>query len=173
MKKFFVFFLLFMPVVSMAASSVRMLGNNTAVSAAATSGTKITPVRSATTPNNSSAPRAGTLRSKSVTSGVATNNTSNSRFPVIKPVSSYTSVNVPQPQTISATANVNTDAIVNAVMQNIELQYYNKNDVYNTEEFKQAVQSVDNPRIDAVRVGTAPVRTGNLPDDYVEIWIER
>lgn len=182
MKKYFVLVLMFLPMVSFGASSVRMLGGSkAAASTVSNSGTKVTPVRAATTTASASAPRVGTLRAKSKTSGVITTggNSSNSRFPSITPIQSYNSVVTPQqnnqviPAPTTATVDFDKGALVKEIMDNVDAGYYNKANVYDNDEFRDAVKAVDDPRIDAVRVGTAPVRTGTLPDDYVEIWIER
>ncbi len=186
MKKFgLLLLLLFVPVVSFGAPSIRMLGNKTAMTTTAASGSKITPVK-ATVSNeaSNSTARLGSLRAKSKTNNLTTNNSlKGSRFPVITPASSYNSVAAPQISggtyggTASVPANVDVAAIVDAVTQNIANDYYNKTEVYNTNEFKEAVRAeipeeTDDPRIDAIRIGSRPSHSAELDPNYVYIWIE-
>jgi hypothetical protein len=132
--------------------------------------------------------RIGSLHTKPK-SGVLTSSgsvSSSSRFPVIQPVHSYSSVSAPQTTGPSyAPANVDVAAIVDAVTQNIQNNYYDRNEVYNNNEFVTAVQEVmedfEDPRIDAVRVRTAAQGSPkpywdnkglSLPSDYIYIWVE-
>lgn len=181
MKKYGILLLLFVPMVSFGAPSVRMLGNNKpALTAAAASGARITPTK--TTESSVNTSRIGSLRAKTKTSGLTATGSlgTGSRFPVITAASSYNSVAAPKtdvaPAVAPAQGNVDTAAIVDAVTQNIENNYYTKSEVYNTDEFKEAVRAeipeTDDPRIDAVRIGSRPVHSAQLPSDYVYIWIE-
>ncbi len=173
MKKCLILFWVFVPVVSFGAPSVRMLGNQPALSAAINAGAKVTPVKSSGESTNTlSNARVGSLNSKvkpsSLTSSGAVS--SSSRFPVIQPAYSYNTVATPQTGGASQTggyssgpaqmpANVDVAAIIDAVTHNIENNYYNVNEVYNNSEFVTAVRDVvngvDDPRIDAIRVRTA------------------
>lgn len=181
MKKYGILLLLFVPIVSFGAPSVRMLGNNKpALTAAAASGAKITPTK--TTESSVNTSRVGSLHAKTKTSSLVTTGSlgTESRFPVIKPAGIYNSVVSPKPDnapTVAPTpSGVDVAAIVDAVTQNIENNYYTKTEVYNTDEFKEAVRAeipeTDDPRIDAVRIGSKPVHSAQLPSDYVYIWIE-
>ena len=174
MKKVLIFALVLFPAFAFGAPSVRMLGNNNIAKVAANSGTKITPTKSDTNSGAVSAARLGTLKAKTKTTGVTgaiTN--SNTRFPIITAAQPYSSVTRPKTDTTTApSAGVDTDAIIYAVTQNIEKNYYNKDEVYNNNNFIQAVKDVDDPRIDAIKVGAKPVHSAQLPSDYVYIWIE-
>lgn len=191
MKKYVVFLLLFLPMVSFGAPSVRMLGNQPALSAAISSGSKVTPVKSSAENAAASTARIGTLSAKAKTSNLSSANSikSSSRFPVIQPAYSYNSVSTPQTGGSSggsyAPSHVNVDEIVSAVTQNIDGRYYTKAEVYNNSDFVEAVQDVvedvDDPRIDAIRVRTAAQGSPrsywesqglSLPSGYVYMWVE-
>ena len=198
MKKYFVLLLIFAPMLSFGAPSVRMLGNQPALSAAINSGVKITPVKSSGENVGAvSGARVGSLNAKTKSSNLNSVSTvsSSSRFPVIQPAYSYNSVVAPQTGGSSSgpaqmPANVDVAAIVDAVTQNIENNYYNVNEVYNNNEFvtavKDVVEDIDDPRIDAIRVRTAQQgspssywgnkinqgKAKNLPSDYIYMWIE-
>ena len=174
MKKVLIFALVLFPAFAFGAPSVRMLGNNNVAKATTNSGAKITPAKSNATSGAISAARLGTLKTKVKTTGVkgAITN-SNTRFPIITAAQPYSSVKRPKTDTTtSSSAGVDTDAIIYAVTQNIEKNYYNKDEVYNNNNFIQAVKDVDDPRIDAIKVGAKPVHDTKLPSDYVYIWIE-
>ena len=196
MKKYVISLLLFLPMVSFGAPSVRMLGNQPALSAAISSGAKVTPVKAPNeSSSSSSSARIGTLSARSKPSNLSSVKTvsSSSRFPVIQPAFSYNSVSTPQTGGTSGSsgsanvpANVNVAEIVDAVTQNIERNYYNTDQVYNNTHFVEAVQNVindntnDDPRFDAIRISDGNPRTYwenkglSLPSDnsYVYIWIE-
>jgi hypothetical protein len=188
MKKILIFAVLLVPSMSFAVPSVRTLGNNSlnTPKLIAGSGNKVTPTKTTQeakqNSNVSTVARLGALRSKTKTSGVNSVTTnSGTRFPTISTATSYSSVATPksgktQDAVPANTTNVDTDAIVNAVMQKVERNYYNKADVYTNTAFEDAVKDtmsdVDDPRIDAIKVGSKPVHTTNLPSDYVYIWIE-
>jgi hypothetical protein len=197
MKKYLVLSLIFVPMVSFGAPSVRMLGNQPALSAAMNSGAKVTPVKSSNENTGvASTARVGSLQAK-VKSGNLTSvgtASSSSRFPVIQPAYSYNTVAAPQTGGSSSPAqvpaNVDVAAIIDAVTQNIENNYYDINHVYNNNEFVTAVQKevedFDDPRVDAIRIRTAQEgspsgyweakinqgKARELPSDYVYIWVE-
>lgn len=169
MKKLLIFSLLVLPMTATAASSVRMLGANAGANTASVQ--KITPTKSiAATNNSSTASRVGTLRATPKTAGAISG--SSSRFPIITTAHTYNSVTTPNTSGTGATS-ASVDAIVDAVTQRIENNYYSKEEVYNTNEFIQAVKDVDDPRIDAIKIGSRPVHSATLPSDYVYIWIEQ
>ena len=183
MKKCLILLLVFAPVVSFGAPSVRMLGNQPALSAAISSGARVTPVKaSGESTGTVSNARIGSLHSKPKASALTSvgSVSSASRFPVIQPAYSYNTVTAPQTGGSSGSAqmpaNVDVAAIIDAVTHNIENNYYDVNEVYNNNEFVTAVQNVmedvDDPRIDAVKIGSRPVHSASLPSDYVYIWIE-
>ena len=170
MKKCLILVLLLLPTVSLAAPSVRVLGSGTGTTASSSTGAKITPAKTAnisktaTLGTNKGAAtagsRVGTLRAvPKVGSGVANTSASGaaSRFPVITPAHSYSSVTKPQ-VTGGTTINVDLD------------NYYNKQEVNN---IINALKEEDDPRIDAIRlVDPSNMHTKDLPDDYVYMWIE-
>jgi len=113
MKKFLIFALLFLPVTSFGASSVRVLGTGATPQGAGTKtsvATKVTPAKTINATKSSSSltsttpSRIGTIRAKtaspagsvSVKSGGTTS--SGSRFPVITPAHSYSTVTSPSQQ---------------------------------------------------------------------------
>ena len=175
MKKFLIFSLLFLPMTVDAASSVRMLGAGSDTKSVAAQ--KITPTKSTAATGAVAVSRAGTLRAAPKVSGsTGTVSGSSSRFPIITTARPYNSVATPSSSGGSATvtpASVDTEAIINAVTQRIENNYYNKEEVYNNNNFIEAVKDVDDPRIDAIKVGSRPVHSAELPSDYVYIWIEQ
>nr|MBQ0091690.1 hypothetical protein [Candidatus Enterousia merdequi] len=173
MKKFLIFIFLLIPGVAFSVPSVRMLGSN--------SGTKITPAKTVTVPsttnnnaNKTKVSRLGSVRLKNVeTSGAIT--ASGTRFPVISTTHYYNSTNTPETTGASSCGckNVDIDAVVDTIVRNVESNYYNKADVYNTDEFVEAVKDIDDPRIDAIRtVRPNEHHSVNLPSDYVYVWIE-
>ena len=173
--------LIFFPVVSFAVPSVRMLGSGTrALTPAAKS--QITPVKSEKKSAETSlaTARVGTLKTKVKSSQTTTQNTTDSRFPVVVSANSYNSVNSPeQGQNTSYTSGGSADvgAIVETVMQNVSYNYYNKTEVYNKEEIDDRL---DDPRFDAIRIvrgrnGSVPSNADyptNLPSNYIYMWIE-
>ena len=184
MKKFIVLALCMIPVATFAASSVRVLGNQSSSTTLAGQGsTKITPTKATASTatvksSGTTTSRIGTLRAKSgnptgAISGATT------RFPVITPSYSYSSVTGEQEvaNVVSTNVDVDTTSIINTVTNNvnntISNQYYNKEQVYNNQEFVNAVQAiVDDPRIDAIRVGSRPSHNKALDRNYVYMWIE-
>lgn len=177
MKKFLVFIFLVIPTLTFAVPSVRVLGNNSTAKAVANTGTKITPAKATGNTNASigtSTSRIGTLRAKAKTTGTSgALINSNTRFPIISAPQSYNSVATPKSDSVIGTVSgADTDAIVNTIVQYVENNYYNKEEIYNNNEFIQAVKDVDDPRIDAIKVGSKPVHKASLPSDYVYIWIE-
>lgn len=172
MKKILFMVLLVLPFTAFGAPSVRMLGNNTPSNTA--SAQKITPTKTSAASNAAATSRIGTLRIAPKASGtVGAISGSNSRFPIITAAHSYNSVATPSKDTtVVIPSNVDTDEIVDTVVQRIENNYYNKSEVYNNNEFINAVKDIDDPRIDAIKVGSKPVHSEPLPSDYVYIWIE-
>lgn len=182
MKKILILALLFVPVMSFGAPAVRMLGGSTKTSSTAavpgTVSSKVTPARVAST-TTATTGRIGAVRAKTnvtATTGAITG--SSSRFPVIAPAKSYGGISTPGTGsgtgTVTPAANVDTDAIVAAVTQN--LNSYITNNYYNKTDFTQAVREVnkDDPRIDAVRRSNPVSAHPNeeLDDDFVYIWVE-
>ena len=113
MKKILLLLLVFFPMVSMAAPSVRVLGKPAATSDVA--GTKITPAKTTGATNANTAARLGSLRTKTGTVASAS-----SRFPVITSAKVYNNVNVPS-KTISTGGGSNQpiisgDVDVNAIL---------------------------------------------------------
>ena len=126
MKTYLVLLLVFLPIVSFGAPSVRMLGNQQALSAAVNSGTKVTPVRSSGESVGAiTNARIGSLNVKPKSGAL----TFSSRFPVIQPAYSYSSVSAPQTTggPAHAPSNVDVSVIVDAVTQDIQNNYYDKN----------------------------------------------
>ena len=188
MKKVLIFTLLFIPTLSFAAPSVRMLGSKAPATTVTQSETKSTSAKS-----SAGLARIGTLRANNkVTTTNATGaiTSSNSRFPVITPAHSYSSVQTPSVTsgggTTTIVSGVDEAAIADAVaalkdeiIQEIADDYYDK------DEFDEAVQAavLDDPRFDAIRLinpANASNRRGqNFPastdsgDGYVYIWIEK
>jgi hypothetical protein len=172
MKKVLVFALLFLPMTSFAASSVRVLGNKTATvgTNASSSGTaaKVVPaktVTSATTNTGTSTSRIGTVRAKpqtvsAQTIGAATKTTSGdsaARFPAITPANSYKIVSKPQAFNTSA----GTGEVGNVNVNN----YYTKTEID---------EKLDDPRFDMIRTEN-PVGKWNkedIPEGYVFMWVE-
>lgn len=176
MKKYVILALLFVPMAGFSAPSVRVLGNNIASTGNNTNvvAKKATPAKttSAAT-NNSAASRVGAVRAKTKTTGTVSTAKSNteSRFPVIAPNHTYSSVVSPKTagNTTVVTPEVDKNAIIEEVTANVSNDYYNKQEVNNiVNELKE-----DDPRIDAIRIGDpAPHHTGSLPENYVYMWIE-
>lgn len=181
MKKYLLLFLLLIPAVSFAASSVRVLGTKSATPASSSStGVKVTPAKvSAASTGNATTSRTGILRAKpktDIVSNTASSGTSSARFPVVvSTLGSYNNANVPKTTGMSFTTGVDTEAIINAVMENVAKDYYNKDQVYDNDMFRVAVRDVDDPRIDAIRTrDPSSLHPGvDLPADYVYMWIER
>ena len=172
MKKLLMISLLVLPMTATAASSVRVLGTNSNTGSVAAQ--KITPTKSVSSIGSNTTPRVGSLRAApKLSSNTGVVPSSSSRFPIISTAHSYNSVTTPTSSGTVVPASVDVDAIVDAVTQRIENNYYSKTEVYNNNEFKQAVQDVDDPRIDAIKVGSRPVHSATLPSDYVYIWIEQ
>ena len=100
MKKYIILALLFVPMVAFGASSVRVLGNKATTPAVkGTTATKAIPAKTAAvaTTGDSSVSRVGAVRAKTKTGTTTASATSNSRFPVITPAHSYSSVASPKP----------------------------------------------------------------------------
>ena len=169
MKKFFVLALLLAPAVSFAAPSVRVLGSGSGTTASSATGAKITPAKTASvsktattnTGRTASGSRIGTVRAvPKVGSGTVSTTASGtaSRFPVITPAHSYSSVTKPQTAGGNTTVNVDLD------------NYYNKEEVNN---IINTLEPKDDPRIDAIRlVDPSDKHTEVLPPDYVYMWVE-
>ena len=114
MKKFLVFALLFLPVASFGASSVRVLGSGAATPAGGTkttttSAAKVTPAKvtaakpaASSNASNATTSRIGTIRVKpkttttTLSSGTTSSTSAGSRFPVITPAQSYKTVGAQQ-----------------------------------------------------------------------------
>lgn len=192
MKKYVAFVLLMLPTMAFAVPSVRMLGGQPALTAAA--GSKITPVKKTTSSSDDSATssaRVGSLRAKSKAVSLISSensNASSSRFPVITPAHSYNSVLAPKtgntPTSAQpSTANVDLMAIIDALTQKIENDYYVKEDVYNKTEvynkdevenlINENIPEIDDARFDAIRTTDPRIERGvDAPDGYVYIWVE-
>ena len=173
MKKYIVLALLLIPVASFGAPSVRVLGNNAGTPAASgATAVKVTPAKTTLkAASDSSAARVGTLRAKSKTSGTVstTGATSTSRFPVITPAHSYSSVTKPQPAATTTTVTPSNIDIDN---------YYTKEEVNN---IVNALNQEEDPRVDMIHMGnqraswmaTHGARVNELENDgYVFMWIE-
>lgn len=175
MKKYVILALLFVPMVAYSAPSVRVLGNKTDSNTVAT--TKAAPAKlSATANNNTSGSRIGTMRAKPATSKTGAG--TDSRFPVALTNPKYQAIEKPKTGVVSVvtTADVDTDEIVNEVMNKVGDNYYNKtyidNNYYNNAQFDDAVRDVDDPRVDAIRIGRPDDHEEDLPSNYVYMWIE-
>lgn len=144
MKKILFLLLILAPAVSMAAPSVRVLGNKPVTSGV--TGTKVTPAKTSGTTNANSSARLGSLRAK--TGAISS---ASSRFPVITSAKVYNNVAIPtvpsnnqsgggstgggsntNPPSVSG--NVDVDAIINAVKTDLRNEFYNKNETYNQNE---------------------------------------
>ena len=188
MKKYILAILFITPFAVSAAPSVRVLGNKNV------GNTQIVPAKTGTVKTTTNA-RVGTLKTKTTSSGPSGVLTSNgSRFPVITPAKSYNIVTQPSGGTTSGgntgtttpsntgscnmctdTINEIVDTVTNKVEGDIVSNYYDKTEVYNNNEFTEAVKDVDDPRIDAIRTrNPAGLHQGaELPDDYIYVWIEQ
>lgn len=151
MKKILLLLLLFVPVVSMAAPSVRVLGKPAVTSDAG--GTKITPAKSTGVTNANTAARLGSLRAK--TGAISS---ASSRFPVITSAKVYNNVNIPTGKTGTVTTGGNTNppagdvdvnAIINAVKSDLRNEYYNRNDTYNRNEIYNRNETYNKEEVDA------------------------
>ena len=173
MKKYIVLALLFVPMVSWGAPSVRVLGSNTATSTAAGSTVRVTPAKNVVSKtSDSTASRVGTLRTKTKANTVSSaGTTTNSRFPVITPAHSYSSVVKPQPTGGGTTTVIQ--------QQDVDLDnYYTKSETYNTNEVDQ---KLDDPRFDMIRISDGdprdnwdPAKVKEREDQgYVFMWIEK
>lgn len=183
MKKCLVVFLLAFPIIAGAAPSVRLLGSKNANDVAAVN-SNITAAKTASASsivksNQTTPVRVGTT-SRAKTSGASGAITSSgSRFPVMTSPKNYTTATDASIPVVSGLSDGVVETIVNSVTQRIEgdivNNYYSKTEVYNNNEFTEAVKSVDDPRIDAVRTrNPAALHSGNaLPSDYIYFWIER
>ena len=110
MKKYLVLALLLAPAVSFAAPSVRVLGSGSGTTASSATGSKITPAKTASVSKTAatnaanagrtaSGSRIGTVRATPKVANTVANTTASgtaSRFPVITPAHSYSSVTKPQ-----------------------------------------------------------------------------
>ena len=169
MKKLLIFALLFVPVASFGASSVRVLGAGTTPVAGTKTTTstaaKVTPSKvtaakpaAASTASNAATSRIGTIRVKpktttgTLTSSSAGTTSAGSRFPVITPAHSYKTVGTQQAQS-SGSGTVQ----------------------------PQPVSIDDDPRFDMIRTykSEADWRAKNndlvnqrIDEDYVFMWVE-
>jgi len=189
MKKLLIFALLFVPVTSFAASSVRVLGSGSSAlpgSGSATKTTSATPARAVSaakvaTPKaataaaakagDGSTSRIGTISAKvkkpvttttTTTTSTGSTASSGSRFPVITPAQSYNTVVKPQANTGTTVVPGDIDlvSIINAVKAEIE----------------------EDPRVDMIHAGNREAywrdKVGNatvnkyLNDGYYFMWIE-
>jgi len=194
MKKLLILFALFIiPAIADAAPSVRMLGNN---SGAGTSGAKITPAKTsqAILSNAANTSRAGTLRMKTgASSGLVA--PSSARFPVITSAKVYNNVTPPtNPSTggtsgggtsggtgggsTIGTGDVDVNAIIDAVTNRIQNNYYTQQEINNRfEEVNNAItninQNLDDVRFDTIRTSNPRnVHNADAPAGHVYIWIE-
>ena len=172
MKIYGFLFALILPIASFGAPSVRMLGTQPAMISAASPGAKVAPAKVSDT--TTGAARTGAVQRNAKSGGAASTTAANpvARFPVISGVRSYKSVKAPQATGSYATAtpaSVDVEEIVNAVTQKIQNDYYDKNDLYNKQEIDE---KFDDPRIDAIRIGSRPSHQTELTNDYVYMWIE-
>lgn len=187
MKKLLIFALLFVPVTSFAASSVRVLGSGSSAlpgSGSATKTTSATPARAFSTAKvatpkaaaaaaakagDGSTSRIGTISAKvkkpvttTTTTSTGSTASSGSRFPVITPAQSYNTVVKPQANTGTTVVPGDIDlvSIINAVKAEIE----------------------EDPRVDMIHAGNREAywrdKVGNatvnkyLNDGYYFMWIE-
>ncbi len=201
MKKYVVLYLMLMCTPVFAAPSVHAVGSVATPVSVGTGTTKATPVRASSTKlpaNTTSLSRIGSMRpsGKTAISGAITTSGSASRVPII-PVKSYSitsgsdsNSNKPQSsseQSSGSCCNIDVDAIIQAIRQ----EFYDKTEVYNNNHFTNAVTDIVNgiviepfedPKIDAVRIvnqanNKLPAEVWaekglSLPNDYVYIWIE-
>ena len=200
MKKVFLLILFIIPFVASAAPSVRVLGNKNI------GGTQIIPAKTDNAKLDVKARSGTTLKTKtSGPTGVLTSN--GSRFPVIAPVKPYNIVTQPSSSDKSSggtgttpgtsgtgsntgsntgSCNMCTDTI-NEIVSTVESRvegnilqnYYDKTEVYNSNNFveavKDTVEDIDDPRIDAIRTrNPSNLHPGaQLPSDYIYMWIEQ
>lgn len=176
MKKFVLLALLFIPVTTFAASSVRVLGAKTSTSGTAVSSNtpaaKVLPTKAATT-GNTGAARTGTVRAVpkattgTVSASTATTANSTARFPVISPARPYSSVAKPQ---------VTGGGVASADLSN----YYTKQETYNQNEIDNMLED---PRVDMIHTGANKEaywrgKKGDqeindlMRDGYVFMWVE-
>ena len=175
MKKYLVLLLLCVPMMAVAAPSVRVLGNQP--SGNNTAPTKAMPAKSSSAAAAVSTSRIGTVRPKTKTATISSNKTdSESRFPAVTGIKgNYSNVVTLRPTGGNTVINteVDTDAIVNNVMEQVSNDYYDKTEVYNNNEFIEAVESVDDPRIWSISTADPKqIRGKNAPEGWVYIWVE-
>lgn len=183
MRKYIILALLSVPITAFSAPSVRVLGNNTA--SAGNNNTsavvkKAIPAKAApVATNTASTSRVGTIRAKTGTIS-NTKPASESRFPVIAPNHIYNSVSTPKPTggTTVVNSEVDTDAIVNTVMQQVESNYYNQTQVDN---MINNLNPEEDPRVDMIHMGnkrsdwmsTHATEVQALENQgYVFMWVE-
>lgn len=155
MKKILFLLLILAPMVSMAAPSVRVLGNKPANTDVV--GAKITPAKPMGTTNANTSARLGTLRAKTGAISAAS-----SRFPVITSAKVYSNVAIPNaggnnsstgggsntnPPVVSG--DVDVTAIINAVKSDLRNEYYNRNDTYNRNEVYNRNETYNRNEVDA------------------------
>ena len=173
MKKYVVMVLLFLPIASMAAPSVRMLGAQAGPAVAAkpatagvqaVGGAKVTPTK-ANTGRAASTARVGSLRARSAT-GTGAIAGSGSRFPIIKPATAFSTVSSPKPT--NTTVINNTDvADVSGLEKRVTILETTVND-HHTPDIEDLK---DDPRFDSVRIGRG-ADWGNRTDGRAWFWIE-
>lgn len=168
MKKFLIFALLFLPVASFGASSVRVLGSGTATPAAGlASATKVTPAKvtaakpaAASTASTAATSRIGTIRAKpkattnTLSAGTSSSTSTGSRFPVITPAHSYKTVTSQQAGATNTGTGTGT---------------------------AQPASVTDDPRFDMIRTykseddwrrKNSALVDQRLNEDYVFMWVE-
>ena len=170
MKKFLVAVLLFIPIVSFAAPSVRMLGTkSTTGTAVADSGSSVKTTTSVKVNQTLPVRAANNVKLKTSNLSGAISD-SGSRFPAVTTAKTYSSATDSKVPTVSGT--VITDDTVNTIIQAVENNIHNN--YYNKTEVIQAVKDIDDPRIDAIRtVNPKGLHSATLPNDYIYVWIEK
>ena len=171
MKKYIILALLFLPVAAFSAPSVRVLGSKTDTN---TTTTKAAPAKLTNTSGVTTS-RIGTVRTKptGTVASVKTGAGADSRFPGI---GTSSNLHVVKQQakpsvTVVTTSEVDAEQIEDAIMEKIQEKYYDKEQVYNNSNFEQAVLDIDDPRIDAIKIGK-PSHSAALDSNYVYMWIE-
>lgn len=123
MKKYIIIALLFLPVMSMAAPSVKKFGGTVPVASGGVKSSvasKVTPAKTITASLGANAARVGTVRLKPTATGSATSESTGSsvaRFPVIPSLKVYNSAATPRP-----TAVVNNSGSSATVQEILDLQ---------------------------------------------------
>lgn len=181
MKKYLIIALLFIPVMSMAASSVKKFGGVVPVASSGVKpsvAAKVTPAKVANTPMGANMARIGSVKLKPATTGTATGDTtgaSSSRFPMIPSLKVYNSAAALKPATVvnngSSASIAEIDELERRV-SNIENQAP-RDSSHIVTNVSTLVDHDDTINVGAPWVDTVVSgRTANPPEGRAWIWVE-